>query len=321
MNRKHYFDCIVSKLSALATEIEIRGKLNYLDLHVHSENFYMHFFNELFGWKLQNLNTFKQNAESIDLIDHNNKIVIQVSATATKKKVESALTKDLSTYAGYAFKFISIAKDASSLRSKTFTHPHQLKFVPKNDIYDIPSILKYIGSLSAIDQRRIAAFIKTELCTEVDPQKIETNLATIINIFAKEEWDWNDTAVETIPFKIDDKIDHNNIVDARVVIDDYKVHYNRVDKMYGEFDKIGNSKSRSVLDAMRGVYLAQKNQSSGDALFFDIVELVAGKIQKSANYVAIPIEELDLCVNILVVDAFIRCKIFNNPIGYADAAS
>lgn len=321
MVRKHYFDYIVSKLSALASEIEIRGKLNYLDLHVHSENFYLHFFNELFGWKLQNLNAVKQNAEAIDLIDHNNKIVIQVSATATKEKVESALTKDLSTYTGYFFKFISISKDADSLRSKSFTNPHQLTFVPKNDIYDIPSILKHIGSLSAIDQRRIAAFIKTELGAEVDPHKLESNLAAIINIFAKEEWDWNDTAVETIPFKIDDKIDHNTIVDARVIIDDYKVHYNRVDKIYGEFDKIGNSKSRSVLDAMRDVYLAQKNQFSGDALFFEIIETVANRIQKSANFVAIPVEELDLCVNILVVDAFIRCKIFKNPLGYADAAS
>src|ERR1039457_2795604 len=129
MNRKLYIDYIVSKLSALAMEIEIRGKLNYLDLHVHSENFYLYFFNELFGWELQNLNAVKQNAEAIDLIDHNNKIVIQVSATASKEKVESALTKDLSTYSGYSFKFISISKDADSLRSKSFTNPHKLTFV------------------------------------------------------------------------------------------------------------------------------------------------------------------------------------------------
>jgi hypothetical protein len=321
MVRKHYFDYIVSKISALATEIEIRGKLNYLDLHHHSENFYLHFFNKLFGWKLQNLNAVKQNVEAIDLIDHDNKIVIQVSATATKEKVESALTKNLSAYAGYVFKFISISKDAGPLREKTFSNPYQLAFVPKNDIYDIPSILKYINALGAIDQQRIVAFIKTELGAEVDPHKLESNLAAIINIFAKEEWDWNDSAIETIPFKIDNKIDHNNIVDARVIIDDYKVHYNRVDKIYAEFDKIGNNKSRSVLDAIRRIYMAKKNQFSGDALFFEIVESVVDRIQKSANYADIPVDELDLCVNILVVDAFIRCKIFKNPLGYADAAS
>ena len=49
MNRPSYFNYIVSKLSALATEIELRGKLNYLDLHLHSENFYLFFFNDSQG--------------------------------------------------------------------------------------------------------------------------------------------------------------------------------------------------------------------------------------------------------------------------------
>lgn len=118
MNRSHCFNYIVSRLSTLVTEIELRGKLNYLDLHLHSENFYLHFFNELFGWQLQNLNAIKPNAEAIDLIDHKNKIVVQVSATATKGKVESALAKDLSDYAGYAFKFISISNQLERERGR-----------------------------------------------------------------------------------------------------------------------------------------------------------------------------------------------------------
>jgi len=37
------------------------------------------------------------------------------------------------------------------------------------------------------------------------------------------------------------------------------------------------------------------------------------KIQNSANYVPIAIEELELCVSVIAVDAYIRCKIFKNP--------
>jgi hypothetical protein len=66
--------------------------------------------------------------------------------------------------------------------------------------------------------------------------------------------------------------------------------------------------------------MAKKNQFSGDASFRDC-RVGCRQDQKSANYADIPVEELDLCVNILVVDAFIRCKIFKNPLGYADAAS
>jgi len=36
----------------------------------------------------------------------------------------------------------------------------------------------------------------------------------------------------------------------------------------------------------------------------------------SKNYIEIPYEELEFCVGIIVVDAFIRCKIFKNPEGY-----
>ncbi|OGR28919.1 MAG: hypothetical protein A2X83_11260 [Desulfuromonadales bacterium GWD2_54_10] len=73
MNRPRYFNYIVSKLSALATEIELRGKLNFLDLHLHSENFYLFFFNELFGWQLQNMNAFKAPVAAKALVDNTNK--------------------------------------------------------------------------------------------------------------------------------------------------------------------------------------------------------------------------------------------------------
>ncbi|MCD5414126.1 MAG: hypothetical protein LR001_03850 [Clostridiales bacterium] len=36
----------------------------------------------------------------------------------------------------------------------------------------------------------------------------------------------------------------------------------------------------------------------------------------SKNYVEITFEELEMYTGILVVDAFIRCKIFENPEGY-----
>jgi hypothetical protein len=76
MNRNHYFNAIDERLCTLATRIEVHGKLNILDLHLHSENFYRDFFNELFRWKLKNANAIKQNTEAIDLIDQTNKIVI-----------------------------------------------------------------------------------------------------------------------------------------------------------------------------------------------------------------------------------------------------
>jgi hypothetical protein len=311
----------MSKISAFAAEIEHRGKLNLLDQHLHAENFYLHFFNLLFGWELENLNTSKQNVAGIDLIDHTNRVVMQVSATATKAKIEAALSKDLSAYTGYSFKFISISKDASALRSLIFTNPHNLTFNPQTDIFDVASILRVVLALGIDEQRQIYAFIKKELGTDVEPQKLESNLATIINILSREDWSQQVSTVETTPFDIVTKIDFNDLHAARGVIDDYTIHHSRVDRIYTDFDKAGVNKSTSVLNAMRHDYFAHKDRLSSDDLFFKVIECVAERVQVSTNYSPIPYEELELCVNILVVDSFIRCKIFKNPEGYANAAS
>lgn len=321
MNRQNYINFITTKLSALATEIEICGKLNCLDRHIHSETFYVYFFNELFGWQLQNMNTIKPNAEGIDLIDLKKRIIAQVSATATKKKVESSLNKNLSSYSGYTFKFISISKDASALRGKIFANPHNLNFDSQKDIYDLVSILRHINSLSIDALRRIVTLIKKELVTAVDPVRLESNLAAIINILAKEDWNRDDSTLETIPFNIDHKIDHNKLDVARDIIDDYSAHHNRVARIYADYDREGNNKSLSVLAAIKRYYVTHRACLSDDDLFFKIIECVAVRVQEGANFTPIPTEELELCVNILVVDAFIRCKIFKNPVGYAHATS
>jgi len=52
-----------------------------------------------------------------------------------------------------------------------------------------------------------------------------------------------------------------------------------------------------------------------------VIERVIARIHESANYLSMPREELELCVQVLVVDAFIRCKIFANPLGGPDAHS
>ena len=270
----------------------------------------------LFGWNLQNLNNFKSNIEAIDLIDKTNKFVVQVSSISTKFKVESALSKNLSNYNGYTFKFISISKSAKSLRNKKITNPSSLNFNPQEDIFDIHSILNNVTQLAIEDLHRIYTFIKEELGTEADPLKLESNLAEIINILSRENLNQHSNKDYPAPFAINEKIACNELKTARAIIDDYNIHYARVSRIYGEFDKIGCNKSLSVLNTIRREYLIHKSNFSSDELFFKIIECVAELVINSANFSFIPTEELDLCVNILVVDAFIRCKIFINPEGY-----
>jgi hypothetical protein len=278
MNRTPYFDYIEEKLNLLALRINARGKLNILNLHVHSENFYIHFFNDLFGWKLENLNKSQQNVEAIDLIDHTNKFIIQISATNTKTKIESALSKNIfKKYPTYRFKFISISKEATDLRKSTFSNPHNLAFVPKDDIYDTASILNHIISLAVDKQKQVYQFIKQELGNEIDIVKLDSNLASVINILSKEDWDNTENSNQINSFEIDRKIDHNNLITSKLIIDDYSMHYGRVDKIYTEFDSLGLNKSSSVLGNIRKEYIKAKGILDDDNLFFEVIQKVQEK--------------------------------------------
>ncbi|NQU86991.1 MAG: SMEK domain-containing protein [Mariniphaga sp.] len=317
MNRPNYFNTIEERLNLLALRIISRGKLNILDLHGHSENFFQFFLNEVYGWTVTNENDIKQNVEAIDLIDRTNKFVIQVSATASKQKIETSLSKNsIKSYKGYTFKFVSIASDADELRKNTFKNPHGISFNTVTDIIDKNSILSKIRGLHITDQERIYMFVKKELVMEIDPMKLETNLATVINILSKEDWDKKEPVAEINSFEIDRKISHNNLDTAKTIIKDYSVHYGRVDKIYTEFDAQGSNKSSSVLSTVRQEYAKTKGSLSDDQLFFEVISKVQEKILNSSNYTSIPFDELELCINILVVDAFIRCKIFENPDEY-----
>ncbi len=276
----------------------------------------------MYGYSLENLNTKLQNVEAIDLIDHTNKIVVQVSATCTKQKVESALSKKLlNNYKDYSFKFISISKDASDLRKKTFKNPFSLTFVPTTDIVDITSVLKTTLNKKAVEIKEVYRFIKEELGGEVDVVKFDSNLASVINILSKEKWDETNERESVSSFEIERKITHNDLKDSKDIIDEYCVFYKKVDEKYSEFDTSGVNKSTSVLRSIRKEYRNLKNSGTADFVFQEVIEKIKEKVLESPNFEEIPIDELELCVDILVVDAFIRCKIFENPQNYNYASS
>lgn len=322
MNRTLYYNYIDEKLHTLAFRIDTNGKLNMLHLHMHSESFYLHFLNLLYGYMLENLNKKLQNVEAIDLVDHKNKIIIQVSSTATKAKVESALEKEIiKKFLPYRFMFLSISKDASSLKKANFKNPHGISFSQASDILDIRSILDEVLQKSVAEQKGIYDLIKKELGNEVDVVKIDSNLAMIINILAKEEWDNNCQSELVYNFEIDRKILHNQLDKAKILIEEYSLYHGKVDSKYSEFDSMGSNKSNSVLAKIKREYIMAKNSGSPDDVFFSVIEVLKDKVTKSANYSKIPIDELELCIDILVVDAFIRCKIMESPEGYKYATS
>lgn len=322
MRRAELINYVNEKFSILQVRVDAKGKINVLDFHIHSENFYRDLLNLLYGWNLKNANNNVQNVEAIDLIDDINKVVVQVSATATKQKIEKSLSKSsVEEYKkqNYTFKFISISKPADDLRNKEYKNPFDVSFSPQIDIIDIGSIEKTISDLKICELEKVHSFIKKELGITPDAIKLDSDLTTIINILSKTDLSNIEPINNINSFEIDKKITFNHLNLAVFFIDDYKIYYNNLDRKYKEFDKMGSNKSMAVLQYMRKLYIdavAKKKYESDDQLFLGIIDEVKDIVLESSNYTNFPVEELDVCVSILVVDAFIRCKIFKNPEGY-----
>lgn len=318
MKRSYYFDYIEKKLNFLSLRIQQRGKINLLNLNIHSETFFAEMLNMILNLKLKNANVIKNNVEGIDLIDYENKVFAQVSSTNSKKKIENSLDKDIiAKCKDYRFIFIPIVGDSDKLKGKKFNNPYGIKFDPRNDIYDIKRILAIVLDMKIGDLQKVFTFIKEELGSEVDFVKFDTNLAAIINILANENLGDVPMPLDINHFEIDRKIEFNNLQNARNTINLYKVYYSKLNEKYSEYDRLGNNRSLSIFNFLAKQYDKFRREMQDDSdVFYSVINNVVETVQNSKNYVEIPYEELEMCACIIVVDAFIKCKIFKNPEGF-----
>ncbi len=314
MNRQPFINSIISKLTHYFTEVKLRGNLGLFDIHKHSENFFRDLVNNLYDWDTINANLTDPNIEAIDLIDDKNKLVVQVSAQATRNKIESSLSKELiKRYTSYTFKFIALVEDATSLKKKSIKNPYGINFDPPTDIIDGKRLLNDINGLRSDKLESIHSFLLSELETPVDTAKIDSNLAAIIEILASTHLQEYDGLEVLNDFNIHKKIIFNDLINARKIIEENAYLTSRIDNIYSEYDKQGSNRSAAVLSSFQNIFISSSAIARGDALFIKIMEQVKNRVLQSNNCPTMGREELEYYVTVLTVDAFIRCKIFERP--------
>ena len=181
--------------------------------------------------------------------------------------------------------FIPIVGEADVLRTKTFANPYGITFNPEEDIYDTKAILNLVLNMKIGDQQKFFTFIKEELGNTVDVVKVDTNLAAIINILSKENLVNVPDSPEINHFEINRKIEFNNLQNAKMTIDMYKIYYSKLAEKYTEFDKQGVNKSLSVFSVLSNQYIKLQNEKQDDVdVFYSVINNVIEIIQNSKNY-------------------------------------
>lgn len=113
----------------------------------------------------------------------------------------------------------------------------------------------------------------------------------------------------THAFEIDVKIRFNAVDRHAGIIQKYSVYFGIIDPIYNEFE---SAKKAALLESFNDLYLTSKGQSkSSDQIWDEVEGLLIERVSREANLEYS--EELEWCVKIIMVDAFMRCKILEEP--------
>ncbi len=133
--------------------------------------------------------------------------------------------------------------------------------------------------------------------------------------------DQGDSAV----FDIEHKIKHNSIIRNKPLIDEYKIFYTKIASLYEELESQGSFKKENLLRNIRKVYLKTKGKYVGSAIQTDSFEIIQKNadniiediedelIESCDSYQTTTREDISFGVSIIMVDAFMRCKILEGP--------
>ena len=289
--------------------------MNLHDSNVLLEDVFKEILNITYGLELQNANLIKQNIKAIDLIDCSSKTIIQVSSDNSKTKVQTSLDKiELPKYDGYTFKFVCISKEVSHLKKHHFNVPEGISFNAETDCYDDKRILKDVSAKDIDTIRKLASYLEESILPATADERRPSVITYVINRLADEPLAEIAVNPDTKSFDLEPKIDFNSLKKWRDIISEYTVFSLLVDKIYRAYDEQGVNKSFAVLSSLHDLYLNLASELTGDALFDKLLESVYDIVNKDYEYnESLTREELQVNIKIVLVDAFVKCKIFKKP--------
>lgn len=121
----------------------------------------------------------------------------------------------------------------------------------------------------------------------------------------------------------EEKILYNNVIKYKPIIEEYSVYQGKLNNIYEEIEKQGSSKKDFLLQNIKTLYLREKGRfknigeirGNADQIFENIENEIWKILEKSSNInIDLSIEALNIAVLVVMVDAFMRCKILEEPI-------
>lgn len=167
---------------------------------------------------------------------------------------------------------------------------------------------------------------EAEITRMINPILNHSILATVINTISSIDIDeFGNLEVENA-FNPVDKIAYNNVRRNKLLIEEYRIYQGKLNTIFSEIEELGSIKKNNLLRNIKQLYISAKTELLGDNHSIedvrqssdDLIDFVENKlsiiIEESSNKTELlDIETLTFGVKIVLIDAFLRCKILEEP--------
>ncbi|MCO7226630.1 ABC-three component system protein [Pleionea sp. CnH1-48] len=181
---------------------------------------------------------------------------------------------------------------------------------------------KYPVSLLQEWKKEHEAKILSRLQSKPSLLKLAINAISEIN-FESESPEKESHNKSIAAFKIEDKIQYNSVIRNRPLIEEYKIFYIKIASLYSELEANGSFRKNKLLRNIERLYLKVKGkyitnfdnqlsdiQKNADNIIEDIEEEL---LNTCDSYNSLCDEDISFGISIIMVDAFMRCKILEEP--------
>ena len=147
-------------------------------------------------------------------------------------------------------------------------------------------------------------------------------LNTVIGYIGAKIFENADSSEPTNAPNPEEKIKHNNVIRFKPIIEEYAAYHGKLNKLYEEIEKQGSTKKEFILQNIKNIYLKEKGKykdineirANADAIIDSVQNQLWNVIENANNPItSLPLEAVEISLLIIMVDAFMRCNILEEP--------
>jgi hypothetical protein len=158
-----------------------------------------------------------------------------------------------------------------------------------------------------------------EVVEKMSSQKKISAIAKIVSKIAEIDIDEIKGSETLFSFKPEEKIKFNNIKIYKPLFEEYRVYSSQLNTIYNEMDEEGSLKKKIILQNIKSIYLMIKgelninSQEDIESQADKIIEKVQNQLLNKLADNNLDEESKGFAVEVILVDAFMRCKILEEP--------